>query len=203
MTKHRILIPAIVLSVICIIAPEVQGKTGVSSQRSSRPPGHLDFVGEVLGVDTAAQNMTLRSGRNTVTFDISNPVLQGYGSVAAIKKGDRVGVGYTAVGINIAKSPRITEGSAQGKAGLDKSGPEKSVATPSRVQTPKKTLRIARRTKTDGKSFSGVDNNKDGKISPIELCVVIPNLTTEQFRQYDKNHDGYLDRAEFGQIKLP
>ena len=56
--------------------------------------------------------------------------------------------------------------------------------------------------KTDGKSFAEVDNNKDCKISPIELCVLVPDLTMEQFRQYDKNHDGHLDKAEFGQIKL-
>ena len=57
--------------------------------------------------------------------------------------------------------------------------------------------------KTDGKSFADVDNNKDGKISAMELSVVIPNLTVEQFRQYDKNHDGYLNKAEFEQIALP
>jgi Ca2+-binding EF-hand superfamily protein len=57
--------------------------------------------------------------------------------------------------------------------------------------------------KTDGKSFADVDNNKDGKISAIELSVVIPGLTMEQFRQYDKNHDGYLNKAEFEQIALP
>jgi Ca2+-binding EF-hand superfamily protein len=47
-----------------------------------------------------------------------------------------------------------------------------------------------------------VDNNKDGYISPIELCVLFPNLTMEQFRQYDTNRDGLLSKAEFDQIKL-
>ena len=188
MAKYQMVVLAITLSIASIITPTAQGKTGTFAQRSQ---GRIDFVGEVIKVDPAGRSMTLRSGGRTVSFDISNPVLQGYGSVTAIKKGDRIGAGYTVDGIHITKLSKITE----------KSGAEKAV--PTNVQTPKKQLRIARRTKTDGKSFADVDNNKDGKISPVELSVIVPDLTIEQFRQYDKNHDGYLDKAEFEQIKLP
>ena len=193
MTKYRTLVVTILVGATCILAPAVQGKTGTSAQRSQNARGRVAFVGEVLKVDTASQSMTLRSGGNTISFDISNAVLQGYGSIAAIKKGDRVGAGYTADGIHITKLPRIAERTA----------PEKNVPGPPRVQKPKKPSPFARRMKTDGKGFADVDNNKDGKISPIEISVVIPNLTMEQFRQYDKNHDGYLNKAEFEQITLP
>ena len=179
---------AIVLSVACIVTLVVRWETEASAKESQAARGGTGFVGEVVSVDLAARRMTLRSGGSTVSFDISNPVLQGYGNIAGIKKKDWVRARYTADGIHISKSSAI--------AG-------RTVATPAHVQTPKKPLRIARRLKTDGRSFADVDNNKDGKISPIELCVIIPDLTLEQFRQYDKNHDGHLDKAEFEQIKLP
>lgn len=195
--KYQTLVAAIVLGTT-LIAPAAQGKTGTSAQRSQSARGRVDFVGEVLKVDTHSQSMTLRSGGNTVSFDISNAVLQGYGSIAGIKMGDRIGAGYTRDGIHITKLSGMTE-----KTVPDKNLPEKGVPVLPRAQKPKKSSLFARRTKTDGKSFADVDNNKDGKISAIELSVVIPGLTMEQFRQYDKNHDGHLDRAEFEQIKLP
>ncbi|HUJ90115.1 MAG TPA: EF-hand domain-containing protein [Syntrophorhabdales bacterium] len=197
MAKYQTLVVAIVLGAT-LIAPAARGKTGTSAQRSQSARGPVDFVGEVLKVDTYSQSMTLRSGGNMVSFDISNAVLQGYGNIAGIKKGDRIGAGYTKDGIHITKLSRMAE-----KTVPEKNLPEKGVPALPRAQKPKKPSLFARRIKTDGKSFADVDNNKDGKISAIELSVVIPGLTMEQFRQYDKNHDGYLDRAEFGQIKLP
>lgn len=194
MCKDRRLVVAIVFCLTCLAAPAVHGKTGTFRQQSHGPRGRVEFVGEVVKVDTESRSMTLRSRGNTVSFDISNPLLQGYGSIAGIKKGDRVGVGYTTDGIRIVKSPKIAV-----EAGGEKAVVEK---VPS-VQKGKKPSPFARRMNTDGKSFADVDNNRDGKITPIELSVVIPNLTMQQFRQYDKNHDGHLDRAEFEQIQLP
>jgi hypothetical protein len=189
MYKYQVLVVAMVLSATFLVAPAVQGKTGTSAHQSHGARGRVNFIGEVLKVDTASQSMTLRSGGSTVGFNISNPVLQGYRSIADIRKGDRVGAGYTTDGILITKLPKSAE-----RVTVEKSVP------PSSVRKPKKPSPFARRTKTDGKSFADVDNNKDGKISPVELSVVIPNLTMEQFRQYDKNRDGHLDKAEFGQI---
>ncbi len=191
MCKHQIVVLAILLSITCIVTQGVQAKSRTSARQSQHTHGRIDVTGEVLKVDIDARSMTLRSGGRMINLDISNPVLQGYGSVTAIKKGDRVGAGYTANGIRITKLPRIE--------GL----PEKNVPAPPSVQKPKKPSPFARRMNTDGKSFADVDNNKDGKITPIELSVVIPDLTMEQFRQYDKNHDGHLNRAEFEQITLP
>ena len=191
MSKHQTLALAILLSMSCIIIQAVQTSAAPSTRQSARTSSGHNVTGDVIRVDTQNRTMTLRSGGATVSLDISNPVLQGYVSLSAIRKGDRVGARYTADGIRITKLPK--------SAG--KEGPE-NVATPE-VKKSKKSLPFARRNNLDERSFSSVDNNKDGKISPIELSVVIPGLTMDQFRQYDKNHDGYLDRSEFEQITLP
>jgi hypothetical protein len=196
--KYQTLAVVIVFGLVCLVAPVVQGKTGTSTQRYQSVRARVDYVGEVLKVDADSRSMTLRSGGSTVNFDISNAVLQGYGTITGIKKGDRVGAGYTKDGIHITKLPRVAE-----KTGPETGPPEKNVPGSPHVQKPKKPSPFARRAKTDGKSFADVDNNKDGKISPVELSVVIPDLTVEQFRQYDKNRDGYLNKAEFEQITLP
>ncbi|HEX2964743.1 MAG TPA: hypothetical protein VHO84_03110, partial [Syntrophorhabdaceae bacterium] len=52
------------------------------------------------------------------------------------------------------------------------------------------------------KTFSGIDNDKDGKLSPIELCVLKPDLTLEAFRQFDKNGDGFLNQLEYRSANL-
>ena len=50
-------------------------------------------------------------------------------------------------------------------------------------------------------SFKDIDNNKDGKITPIELCVLVPDLTLQKFKEYDKNSDGCLNEREFSAVK--
>jgi Ca2+-binding EF-hand superfamily protein len=50
-------------------------------------------------------------------------------------------------------------------------------------------------------SFRDIDNNKDGKITPIELCVIVPDLTLQKFKEYDKNKDGCLNESEFNAVK--
>ena len=194
MAKNRLLVVAISMCAVCLVASAVQAKKGTSAQQSRGSRGRVDFVGDVVKMDPESRTMTLRSGGHAVSFDVSNAVLKGYGSIAAIKKGDRVGAGYTTHGIHITKLSKIAAQAGTGKA-FGEGAPS--------LNRPKKPSLFARRTKTDGKSFADVDNNKDGRISPIELSVLIPNLTMEQFRQYDKNHDGHLDKAEFDRIKLP
>lgn len=49
--------------------------------------------------------------------------------------------------------------------------------------------------------FKDVDNNKDGRISPVELAAVINDLTMHDFKKYDRNGDGYLDEAEYRMVK--
>ncbi len=182
---------AILLTAIWVVAHPLFGKGACAADQSPRAAGR-SINGEVVRVDSAAKTMSVRSGGALINFDISNPVLQGYGSLTSIRKGDRVGLSYTANGIRIA---RLGKGAPESPSVAEKQpGPA--------AKKQKKSL-FVRRIKADDRSFSSVDNNKDGKISPIELSVIIPNLTVEQFRQYDRNNDGRLDRNEFEQIKLP
>ncbi len=201
MARHRASV-VVILFVTILAASTVRGMAATSPQRPQGAKGRIDLTGAVLKVDTESRSMTLRSGSNTVSFDISNAVLRGYNSIWNIKKGDRVAAGYTADGIHITKLSKVPEKDLQQKPSVAKSPAESTNVTPP-ARKPKKPSPFARRMKTDGKSFADVDNNKDGKISPVELSVVVPTLTMEQFHQYDKNHDGHLDRAEFGQVKLP
>ncbi len=50
-------------------------------------------------------------------------------------------------------------------------------------------------------SFADVDNNKDGKISPVELGAVLPSVTIEDFKRYDRNGDGFLDASEYKTVR--
>ncbi len=68
------------------------------------------------------------------------------------------------------------------------------------VLKPKKGVPVRVKEKVKGTEFKDVDENEDGKISPVELSVIIKNLTIKQFKEYDKNNDGYLDKSEFDTI---
>jgi Ca2+-binding EF-hand superfamily protein len=50
-------------------------------------------------------------------------------------------------------------------------------------------------------SFAEIDNNKDGKISPVELSTVMPSVSMESFKQYDRNGDGFLDMNEYRSVR--
>ncbi len=49
----------------------------------------------------------------------------------------------------------------------------------------------------DGKSFGGVDLNKDGKVIFEEGVIAYPDLTVEEFRIYDKDAGGALSGEEY------
>lgn len=173
--------------IVCLML-RVFCPTDALSKPTSGPPemsrGPVT-VGQVTSVDLVLNLMTLRVGASSITVDISSPILKGYNSVTDIKKGQIVAVRYTATAIYIER--------AKGTG----TGVEKSVPVSPR---PTKRASLPRRARTDGRSFDDVDNNKDGLISPVELSVVIPDMTMEQFRTYDKNGDGRIDRFEYGQI---
>ena len=48
-----------------------------------------------------------------------------------------------------------------------------------------------------GSGFRDVDENKDGKVTPVELSVVLKDLTMGQFKGYDRDSDGFLNESEF------
>ena len=123
MSRHQRVALVILLSLTCIIAQALHANAATSKRPPARTGGRLNVTGDVVRVDVQTRTMTLRSGGTTISLDISNPVLQGYGSIGAIKKGDRVGAGYTADGIFITKLPRFSgkEGPEKAVAGMEKS----------------------------------------------------------------------------------
>ena len=144
------------------------------------------ITGTVTTFDISAQTIAVKYGSSSIRFDLSNPVLKGYKNTAHIRKGDRIQIGYTARGVRVAKvmgEPVAPETSAPKV--------EKSVTKPGRHSS--KVQRI----RTRGSGFDDVDANKDGKVNPVELSVIVPNLTMEQFKGFDKDKDGTLNRSEF------
>lgn len=187
--------------------PQESAVVRVKVRRTSR------FIGTVIEVNYPGKTITLRNRGILVTFDAGNPTLQGYKSLREIKVGHTVAISYTTTGISIEK-------------GSGKPSRMQEEAAKSRCQTPLLKEQIAkpkRETPAAGKdlarlkkgalvrvaqherstSFDDVDENKDSKVNAVELSTIIPNLTIRQFRQYDKNGDGCLNRSEFKTLKAP
>ena len=185
MTRSALIVLAAMLSLLFMNGEGVHAKTGKAQQQPANRSVKPNFVGEVMSVDLQSHIMKVRSGGTVINFDISHAVLKGFDSLFSIKKGQAVGIRYLPDAIHIERVSALPA----------------PASTATKAQ-PDKKPKFARRQTSDGVSFYGVDNNKDGYISPIELCVVIPGLTMEQFRQYDTNRDGRLSKAEFDQVKL-
>jgi len=137
-------------------------------------------------VNLSSQTFSVKGRLNTVTFDASNPVFSGYRTLSDMRVGDPVGVSYTADGIRV---QRHRGGPAQ--KGQGEGGPKASAG--------RKHGLLKWEPRSGNGSFDRADVNKDGRISPVELSTVIPDVTRDQFRQWDKNGDGLLDRAEFAE----
>jgi hypothetical protein len=184
MTRSVLIVLAAMLSLLCMNSESAHAKAAKAQQQPAQRSSKPNFVGEVMSVDLQSHIMKVRSGGTVVNFDISHAVLKGFDSLFSIKKGQAVGIRYLPDAIHIEKM----------------SGLPAPAATATKAQ-PDKKPKFARRQKSDGLNFSDVDNNKDGSISPIELCVIIPGLTMEQYKQYDTNRDGRLSKGEFDQIR--
>jgi hypothetical protein len=160
----------------------------------------IDFSGTVTSVDPVAATLSIRSQGKTITFDMSKVILMGYGSTGEIKKGDVVSVGYTQFGLQVQKGVfAITQRKVVPHGEVV---PQKVVA---KIETTKPQLHrstpIRMKDNKNPTSFKDIDNNKDGKITPIELCVIVPDLTLQKFKEYDKNKDGCLNESEFNAVK--
>jgi hypothetical protein len=158
-----------------------------------------DFVGVVAQVDPLSKTVAVKSKGTVVTFDAANPVLKGYRSLEQIKKGDRIAVSYTAGGVRIARAAGGTEGGQPQESA--KQSPEATTPHAAKTAKPKRAGFVRVRERTNSIEFGDVDNNSDGKISPVELCTVIPDLTVEKFKTYDRNSDGFLSNSEYSLLK--
>jgi hypothetical protein len=180
----------------------------------------VDVTGSVVRIDRTARSITLKGKGKTITFDMMNPSLIGYASLDEIRTGDTVTVSYTRDGLQIRKGlpPAATKPKTAHARPAKEQPPEQKKAVPAAPAQPKK-LSIKKEAKKPQKSaavrttpvrlrdrprsseFWDVDNNKDGKISPVELTVLFPDLTLQQFREHDKNGDGFLNEQEFRTAK--
>jgi hypothetical protein len=106
--------------------------------------------------------------------------LSGYRVFSEIRVGDSVAVSYMPQGIRVT---RLSDRPVPDAASSWTSG--------------RWTGKLKRAPRRSGLDFDDVDANKDGKITPVELSVLIPDITLERFRRYDVNKKGYLNRAEF------
>jgi hypothetical protein len=172
----------------------------------------VDFSGTVTNVDLEAATLSIRSQGKTISFDMSKAILMGYRSTGEIKKGDEVSVGYTPLGLQIQKgtfaithrepvSPKVTpQETVPQKVTHQEPAARKATAKVDATK-PQKIVPIRMKDNKNPTSFEDIDNNKDGKITPIELCVLMPGLTLQTFKEYDRNGDGCLNKSEFNAVK--
>lgn len=182
---------------------EGQGAVTGGSLLRIRTTSHITFTGTVTGIDLIRKTISVKSTGKNMTFDLTNPVLRGYPNVSAIKTGDTISLGYIKNGIGIAKGESFPE-DLRHQTAADETVNLKSKGKRSKKNNTKQSNRAAPvrvKYRAHSTSFKDVDNNKDGRISPVELNTVIYGLTMEDFRKYDRNGDGGLDEAEYRSVK--
>jgi hypothetical protein len=131
--------------------------------------------GTIVEVNTSSKTIALRAGRNVFRFDAVRPILSGYGSLYSIRVGDTVAVAYVKEGLKIDRINALWKGKKDGRG-------------------------FIRHIDKDLNIFENADENKDGRVTPVEVSAFMPDLTMEQFKQYDAKGDGYLDKTEFNQL---
>jgi hypothetical protein len=163
-------------------------KKASDGRKSSTSRGSKKAIeGRVIRLDQMAGILTTRVSGQIVTFDVSNPMFLGYRTLGDIRPGDSVAVAYTATGVSVAR--------LSGKRAHSLVEEVAPKAEP--PKTAKKLLK--RNAGTNGDTFDDADVNKDGMVTPVELSVVIPDITMERFRHHDKNGSGRLDKSEFSE----
>ena len=172
---------AMVAGFLCAVSVQCLEGAAAEGAGSKRVQARPFFTGKVVQVNGLLETFSVRGREATVTFDASRPVLRGYRSLSDMRVGDLVAVSYLEDGISV-----MRQGSGR---------PERPAGGAPWVRTAHGMLKRTQRGSTA--TFDDVDVNKDGRISPVELSTIIPDITLDKFRQHDANSDGYLDRAEF------
>ncbi len=188
---------------IGVIGGPGQGEVTGDSLVRIKTKSNVIFTGVVTGIDTAQKTISVKSTGKNMTFDLANPVLRGYPNVSAIKTGDTITLGYIRNGIGIVKGENFHEDLKEQTA-PDEAVPLKSKSKRSKSERAKQSNRttpVKVKYRVNSMNFKDVDNNKDGRISPVELGAVIPGLTLEDFKKYDKNGDGSLDETEYRSVR--
>ena len=168
-------------------------RTAVRTELKHTEAKHV-FSGRVEQVDVAARTFSVSDRGNRIGFDASNPIFTGYRSLSDMEIGDRVAAFYTTHGIRVTK---LSAGGPSGRKGEVRAEEEAAAGLlgekPSRPA--RRLIKMAKQ--RDQAGFDEADIKKDGKITPVGLSVVIKDITMDEFSKYDKNHHGYLNKAEF------
>jgi hypothetical protein len=159
-----------------------------------------DFVGVVAHIDPSGRTIAVKNRGVIVTFDAAMPALKGYNNFEQIRKGDRVAISYTGGGTRISRGFGTDGAQSQESARLvpEAAGPQREATKTAKINRARP-VRI--RERTNSQEFRDVDNNGDGKITPVELGVVVPDLTVEKFKTFDRNADGSLNKPEYDAAK--
>lgn len=165
-----------------------------------------EFEGTVVNINVSEKMIAVAKRGIALTFDISNPKIKGYDDINEVKVGDYVSITSTDKGIKIAKTsaesprPQVKKEEVSKRIPRPVPKPKKVASIPKETLAPKKRSPVRIRERRVSRDFKDVDNNHDGRVSPIELSVIIPDLTMKQFREYDKNGNGYLDESEYNAV---
>lgn len=205
---NRIMFIVFIIFITCtLITPGIaqeKSAAGKSAKDKTTKPSKViikarsrgDFFGTVTHVNTTSKTIAVRNKGIIVTFDVLNPIFRGYKNLEQIRIGDRIAISYTG------NCTRVTKGTGMHsmvQQEATKPLPESAKQKHGSAKTGKgRPVRVKER--TNSSHFRDVDNNNDGRITPVELSPVVPNLTVEDFKRYDKNGDGYLNESEYNAI---
>jgi hypothetical protein len=206
--NHLLFLVFIVFFTCAVITPCIaQEKTNLQKQSANKTAGSAkilirarskgDFMGSVANINLVSKTITVKNKGVIVTFDVLNPVFKGYKNLEQIRVGDKVAISYTGDGTRITKATDII---LRQEAIMPHSEP---VRQKHETATTNKGRPIRVKERTNSIYFRDVDNNSDGKITPVELSAVIPDLTVQDFKKYDRNGDGCLNESEYNTINKP